>query len=139
MGRHPVDDALNIIEYRICQASWVLSRMPSDRPASYRHWWPPYDYDEQEEIKDIRPRPQKIDIDQMHEVFDKWLPLLSVEERRLVHMRCGSGKIKSWRKVSWMSGNSHEQCRMVCRLAYLLILQKIKLPEIPGNNDVLTK
>lgn len=83
-------NSIDDVEVEIRRALLVLKSLPSGvGPAKLRAYWPDYvssDNSDLEESVYFKPYPDEID--DMDIVFDKWLKVLSLEERRLVLFRC---------------------------------------------------
>lgn len=82
-------NSIEDVEVEIRRAVIVLKAMPQVGPAKLHAHWPEYvSSDHQDTAPNIYLKPYPDEIDDMDIVFEKWLKILSLEERRLVLYRC---------------------------------------------------
>lgn len=88
------DDLILKIKNDIESAAYVDRLLPAVRAPRYRCLMPDIIYTEQEKIfmdkKPIKVKPNKEQLDLWEKVMFVWLPLLSVDERRLVWKRANN-------------------------------------------------
>lgn len=90
------------VALEIRRALMVLKALPKVGPQKLHAFWPEYvvnDDDGENMAEDVYYQPFSDEIDDMDIVFEKWLKVLNVEERKLVLCRCeGYG----WKKLQHM-------------------------------------